>query len=439
GGSTRAAAFARALYGAAVPSASRSAVTGHGQTFAERTVVPTLATAGLGLLVGDLTTAAAVLRPDYATGPGLGVALELLEDTAECARRGILVRDPSALRRLAEADVVLFDDHPALLHAPLEVATVCSDSPAAADVTLRCAAAALRHLADERSAALAAACEGRGLAPLDVRPVYRDPVLVVELEGRPITVADAGSSLEGTPALTVKAGKREIGWIGFRPEPRPYANTAVQELQDEHALTVGLLSGRTEAEAFALAGLLGIEHVRAGLPPGAKAELLRSFSARGLKVALVSDGRLEPEVAREAYVALSTTADIEPAGDPSSIVILGGDVSRLGWLRAFARSHVARVQSVHGSTIIPNLVCVAGAFFFGFTSMSSVLITNLGTLGVYTRLTQRVRPRPTHERTPRRGSATGSFRYNGRSSWQEGNTPCPAGPTHEVAIPSARG
>src|SRR5262249_47190377 len=69
----RADALRRLVLAAAAPSPAPFAVTGHGDAFAGRTVAPVLATAGFGLLVGDLSTALAILRPDYATGPGLGV------------------------------------------------------------------------------------------------------------------------------------------------------------------------------------------------------------------------------------------------------------------------------------------------------------------------------------------------------------------------------
>ena len=438
GSSTHAAALARALFSAAVPAASRSAVTAHGQQFAERTVVPTLATAGLGLLVGDLTTAAAVLRPDYATGPGLGVALELLEDTAECARRGVVVRDPSALRRLAEADLFLFDDHAALLTAPLEVARIWSDGPAAGALALRCAATAFQHLADARSAALVAACEIHGLAALGTITEYHDGAFVVGLDGRDFTVIGTSESVLTPVSLVITDGERVVARIDFRRASRPYAAAAIAQLRSEARLSVGLVTGRSNDEARGVAETLGVGHVRAGLSPEAKLELLHSYRARGRKVALVADGRSQPELANAAYVALSTAGDIESKVDPSSIVLMSGDVTRVGWLREFARSHVERVHAVHGATLIPNLLCVAGAFFLGFTSMSSVLITNLGTLGVYARLPQRIRRRSRPE-TVRPRAAAGGFGYNRLSSREEEKAPWTVHPTGGALAHSAHG
>ncbi len=126
------------------------ALTAQGEAFARRTVGPTLAVAGLGLAVGDLTTAAAILRPDYATGPGLGVSMESVRDVAACAGEGVMIRDASAFQRIASADVFIFDHHPTLERTGLEVRAVQAIDGAGEDEVLRLAASALGDLADER-------------------------------------------------------------------------------------------------------------------------------------------------------------------------------------------------------------------------------------------------------------------------------------------------
>ena len=85
-----------------------------GQAFASRTVPPTLAAAGVGLMVGDIGTALAILRPDYWSGPGMSQPLGNLHDVVDCARRGIVVRDASVLHRFAKSDLMLIDLQSAL-------------------------------------------------------------------------------------------------------------------------------------------------------------------------------------------------------------------------------------------------------------------------------------------------------------------------------------
>jgi magnesium-transporting ATPase (P-type) len=51
----------------------------------------TLQGKGAGLFIGDLSTAGAILRPDYATGVGLAAALETLHDVKLAIRNGAVI------------------------------------------------------------------------------------------------------------------------------------------------------------------------------------------------------------------------------------------------------------------------------------------------------------------------------------------------------------
>ena len=185
------------------------------------------------------------------------------------------------------------------------------------------------------------------------------------------------------PPLDLTADGRPLGRISFRPSIRPLASEAVRGLRAGGPLAIGLLSDRPDDVVGALATTLGLDFHRGGLSSAAKADLIRSCRDRGLKVAYVGDGRLEPRAAREAHVAISLADEIDPDRDPAQILGSRSDLSWIAPLRERARSHVDRVHTVHDMILIPNLFCVAGAFFLGFTSLSSVVITNLGTWAIY--------------------------------------------------------
>lgn len=396
GASTRAATLASAVLSASSPPPSGFAVTAHGEAFARRAVVPTLATAGLGLMVGDLTTAAAVLRPDYATGPGLGVSLEVLRDSASCAREGIVIRDASVFRRLAEADLILFDDHSELERPGLEIECIRVVGGDTEQAVLIYAAAALGDLGDERARTLRAACEAQGLVPLETASDHCGNGIALQHGTRRIIVRDEPCSRatlvsDSVSSLIIEADGRTIGRVSFRPNEHPRAEPAIRALRESCPSAVGLLSSRSEATLASLAESLGIEHFRGGLTSEAKADLLRSFRERGVKVAYVGDCRRDTQAAREAHVAISLADEFDPEGDPAPIVMLPGDFMRVAGLKALSRSHLSRVRTVYGSALVPNLICIAGAFFFGFTSLSAVIVTNLGTLGVYSRFSRRAR------------------------------------------------
>ncbi|MGD9647951.1 MAG: HMA2 domain-containing protein [Pirellulales bacterium] len=97
--------------------------TTRGQRFADRTALPTLTTAAVGLAAGDLTTAAAILRPDYGTTPKRAAGLHFAHLAGECAKSGALVLDPAALERIAGSNAIVLD---------ADLARRLQDDPAAA-------------------------------------------------------------------------------------------------------------------------------------------------------------------------------------------------------------------------------------------------------------------------------------------------------------------
>ncbi len=68
--------IAQTLLDITAPTPRNWALNKDGEEFAGRAVAPTFLAAGAGLFIGDLSTAGAILRPDYATGIGLAASLE---------------------------------------------------------------------------------------------------------------------------------------------------------------------------------------------------------------------------------------------------------------------------------------------------------------------------------------------------------------------------
>ena len=261
------------------------------------------------------------------------------------------------------------------------------------DDVLRLAASAFAGLADDRSAALNAACASRRLiVRRDLRPSYRGPEITLRDRDRSVTIRDvpeAGPPGDRCPAWRSRptSGPSAGSPSGDRPVPR--AAEAIRELRRQGPLTIGLVSDRPAAEAASLAAALDMDFHVGGLSSEARAVAVRSLRERGLKVAYVGDCRREPDAAREAHVAISLADDLDLADDPAQVLVLRPGLDWVAGLRERSRSHVGCIRTVHGFVLVPNLFCIAGAFFLGFTSLSAVVLTNLGTLAVYSGLPRR--------------------------------------------------
>ena len=229
GEQTRAASIRRALMAATSPTPGSLAPTSRSERFASKAVGPTLATAGVGLLSGDLMTVGAILRPDYATGPGLAVPLETLHNVARCARLGIVARDPEALERLAEVNLFVLQDHPTLARTELDVTRIESRLPE--EILLRYAASTFRHLVDDRATALLAACRARKIHALNIEAVEFGRGVMASHDRHKIRVIESDPSAGRAGSLVVEIDGAIVGLIEFAETDRLEASSAIDRIR----------------------------------------------------------------------------------------------------------------------------------------------------------------------------------------------------------------
>jgi cation transport ATPase len=105
---SRAAALLRLVESVTTPASASLAH--RGETVARRAVVPTLASAGIALAIGDAGSALAALRPDYSSGPGMSDPAQRLHAVAAWLSAGILVCEARVFDDLAGIDVVLIEE-----------------------------------------------------------------------------------------------------------------------------------------------------------------------------------------------------------------------------------------------------------------------------------------------------------------------------------------
>jgi cation transport ATPase len=396
----------RAMLAATTPDRGTTTPRRCSEDFASKAVLPTLATAGFGLFSGGIGVAGAILRPDYATGPGLAVPLETLRDVALCARRGIVVRRPDALARLAEVDLILFDDHPMLVRPELEVSRITTKMPES--VLLPLAASALRHMDDERANALLAACRARSLSVFNLNPTHFDRGVTITYGAHQIQVDDQDPAAGPMGAIAVEVDGTLVGLLEFRRSARPEAAEAIRRMQALAPVAMAFLTGRPQAEAIDLAASLGVPVAHGDTSPEAAVALIRDARQQGRRIAFIGDCRRNPRAAEAAHVAIAVSddPDMDLDADHAGILIQGGRPGPLADLWRIARAHHDRNRDARRLIMVPNLLCIAGAFFFGFTTLSAVLLSNLGTYGLYRRATESLRDldAPTARRTLARKS-----------------------------------
>jgi cation transport ATPase len=346
---------------------------------ADNSAPPTLATAGVGWLAGDLITVGAILHQDWISGPELAVPLLTLHHLRAALSHGALVQHPAAIPRLGECDFVVLDgDDSRLMDPPLELRAI--HSPIAdTETLLRLAAGAGLYLGGDIAVALAEACRRQGL-------VIRQPELldlepegaVVRQDGRRIRVR-AESGREG-PRLQLEIDGHAVAELMLQRGLMPAMADTVTRLQSL-GLQVFLMASAPEADTRALAQALGITLHGGELDHSAKLRFLAGLRRRGIKAVLA--GRLsdQAELAGCAHVAIDVAQTPHPH-NPADILLMNGGYTRLAGLLETARGFQADLHRSTRMATIPNLLCIAGAFGGLLNGITSGIIANMGVANV---------------------------------------------------------
>lgn len=382
GSATTAVQISRTLSGAVTLFPNDRTLQAKSQRLAERTVLPTLATAGVGWAAGDLITVGAILHQDWISGPVLAVPLLALKRIRSALQQGALVRNATALSRMAESDFVVLDgDDPDLAVPGLEVSAMTCRL-ADSDIVLRHAASAGLFLGDERSEALIRACRERGLV---VRHSTLSALTPDGIEARfgerRIRLSDGpAAEARAVPELLMDVDGHEVARLSFRKGARPRAVGAVQRLRAAGLKTFLMASG-PEQKTQHLARLIGADLAGGELDTAGKLRFLHGLRCRGVRAIVVGNLSAQPELARHAHVAV-TAGGLNGREAVGDVVLLGPSYDSLADLLELARGYEPEVVQASRLAMLPNLLCVAGAFAGLLNGITAGIIANLGIINV---------------------------------------------------------
>lgn len=272
-----------------------------------------------GLYDGDwkhaMMVAIAVLIITCPCALGLAVPVVQVVAAGRLFKAGVMVKDGSAMERLAEIEAVAFDKTGTLtLGRPRLV-----DAARLEPVAFAVAAGLAAHSRHPLSRALWAAYGGQPRAFETVREV---PGAGVEAETeagiwrlgnrRFACGTDAGSSDDKPYSeVVLSLDGTERATFLFEDMLRPHARASIHALR-QAGLDLGILSGDRAPVVAKLAADLNIDTWRAGLSPRDKAEACAEASARGRRVLMVGDGINDAPALSAAHVSMApaTAADV---------------------------------------------------------------------------------------------------------------------------------
>lgn len=329
-----------------------------------------------------INVAAAVLIITCPCALALAVPSVVTSASGRLFRRGLLIKDGTALERLAEVDTVVFDKTGTLtLGLPRAVGL---ESIGEDDLSIAAAlAAASSH---PLARALAEAVADRGLAPAPVTDLSERPGFGVEgrLARQTVRLGRAAwldAQAGGETATWLKVGDKAPVEFRFSDRIRPGARATVEAL-GAAGLRVMLLSGDSEAPVARLAADLGITDWRSGMLPAEKAAVIEAETRAGHRVLMVGDGLNDTVALAAAHVSISPSSALDAARVASDIVLLGQDMAPIADARRIAVQARRRIKQNFALSLAYNAVAVPVALVGLATPLIAALAMSTSSLTV---------------------------------------------------------
>ena len=314
--------------------------------------------AGAGLHQA-LTVAVAVLIITCPCALGLAVPIAQVVAAGALMRAGILLKDGSALERLAGADRVLLDKTGTVTLGKVELLAGLPTDLEERGVLFSLARASRHPL----SAAIADLLERDGATPAALSDCVERPGLgviarlgerVVRL-GQPDWVGGAKAADAGTVAA-FRIDGAEPHLIRFGDAVRPDAVAAIARL-GRQGLAPRLLSGDSAKAVDMICAALGIAGT-ARMAPADKYRILDALAADGKKVLMVGDGLNDGPAMKRAFVAMAPASGTDVSQLAADLVFFGDKLMPVPIAVSVARRTMRVVRQNFALAIGYNLLAV---------------------------------------------------------------------------------
>jgi copper-transporting P-type ATPase V len=304
---------------------------------------------------------------------GLATPVAILVGTGRGARLGLLIRSAEILERSQDLDTIVLDKTGTVTTGELSVAdiwTIPSEDP---ERLLSLAAAAESGSEHPAALAVVAAARARGLElahVVEFRSIpgrgVRGLIAGVEIwVGRPTSPEHTPQLMSvieqwetsGRTAIVVEQEGRVLGALALADTVKPEAAAAIAGLASM-GIEVRLLTGDNQRAANTVAAAVGIEHVLAGVSPGAKLEEIARLQGEGHRVGMVGDGVNDAAALAQADLGIAMGTGVGAAIAAADISVLSGDLRGVARALRLARETYTIVLQNLGWAFGYNLIAL---------------------------------------------------------------------------------
>ncbi len=308
--------------------------------------------------------AVAVLIVACPCAMGLATPAAIMVGTGAGAKRGILVKEGSALEAARHIDLVIFDKTGTLTEGKPTVTDILAAEGQTEKIVLSYAAGLETASEHPLAGAILAAATHQGVPVASVnkyeavpgkglRGEYEGGRLLLGTEAFlveqgiriPATDANRISMLrrEAKTVMLLARGESYAGAIAAQDRVKADAKEAVATLK-ARGVGVALLTGDHKATADAVATELGIERVMAEVSPTNKSEEVKRLQAEGKKVAFVGDGLNDAPALAQSDLGIAVGTGTDVAIATGQIVLMGGSPTKAAEALMLARRTFSAIK-----------------------------------------------------------------------------------------------
>jgi P-type E1-E2 ATPase len=170
------------------------------------------------------------------------------------------------------------------------------------------------------------------------------------------------------------------GAIEMRAANRPEAEEVIAGLRGRGAKHLAIISGDHDLPTRKLAEKLGMDRYFAEVLPQDKAKYVELLQSEGRTVCFVGDGINDSIALKKANVSISLRGASSIATDTAQVVFMEDSLVKVLQLQDISRDLQRNINWSWGLIVVPNMICIGGAFFLGFGVMHSMVFNQLGGL-----------------------------------------------------------
>lgn len=310
----------------------------------------------------SLFTAIAVLIVTCPCALGLAVPVVHVIGAGRLFGSGILMKDGSALERLAEAERAFFDKTGTLTTGEPRIARADELETAAAEMALALAANS-RHPA---SRAIAAHLREKCILPATVDKVREVPGNGIEASadgidvrlGRPQWVGEiATGELGEAGGVAFALAGRPAARFALRETLRGDARSAIAALADQ-GMRPAILSGDGQRAVAEIAKATGVSEFAAELKPADKIERLEAARRAGERPLMVGDGLNDAPALAAAHVSIAPASASDVGRLAADFVFTRDSLSAVAFARDIARRSARLIRQNFAIAIAYNCIAV---------------------------------------------------------------------------------